>query len=120
GWSRSMPSTSPVCRAWVRAELSEIGRTITCASFAFGPQYVGFRARTTFSLTVQLTNLYGPVPVGCWNAYEPDGRNTPFTIEAESASYFFNAVGLCIENDESTSDERKAPFRLFSVMTAVF
>src|SRR3954451_18959273 len=120
GWSRSMPLISPVCSAWTRAECSAIGRTTICASFAFLPQYWSLRSRTTFSFTVQPPNLNGPVPVGCWNAYEPVGRNTPLDSVAESASYCFSAVGLCIANDCSASDGRNGPFGVFSVMTAVF
>ena len=114
-----MALISPVCNAWTRAELSAIGRMITWASLAFGPQYWSFLCRTTFSLIVQPANLNGPVPVGCWNAYDPVGRNAPLEIVAESASYFFSAVGLCIANACSASDGRNGPFGEFSVMIAV-
>src|SRR3954453_22014183 len=120
GWSRSMPLISPVCSAWTRAELSAIGRTTICASFAFLPQYWSWRSRTPFSLTVQPPNLNGPVPVGCWNAYVPVGRNEPFVIVPESESYCFSAVGDCIANDCSARDGRNGPFGLFSRMTTLF
>src|SRR3954468_13970787 len=92
GWSRSMPLISPVCSAWTRAELPAIGRVTLCASFAFLPQYWSFRFRMTFSLTVHPPNLYGPVPVGCENAYVPVGRNAPFEIVPESESFALSAV----------------------------
>src|SRR3954447_14638327 len=120
GWSRSMPLISPVCSACTRAVLSAIGRMTICASFTFLPQYRAFLFRMTSSLTVHPPNLYGPVPVGCENAYDPVGRNAPFEIVPESESYCVSAFGDCIAKDWSASDGINGPLRFASVMTAVF
>ena len=84
------------------------------------PQYSLFSASSTFSPTVHETNLNGPVPVGCSNAYEPVGRKTPFRSSPWLAPYFFIAVGLCIANADSDSDGRNGPFFLRSLTTAVY
>src|SRR5262249_59388476 len=85
------------------------GRMMIRSTFGFLPQYALLRASSTFWPIVHDTNLNGPVPVGCRNAYVPVGLNVPPVSVAASAPYFFIAVGLCIENDEITSDGKKTP-----------
>src|SRR6478736_3227890 len=79
------------------------------SSAGFLPQYFAFRTSSTFCPIVHDENLNGPVPVGCWNAYVPLGLNVPPVSVAWSAPYFFIAVGLCIANDEMTSDGKNTP-----------
>ena len=81
-------------------------------------QYVGFFRRITDSPTVHFSSLYGPVPVGCWNAYVPVGAKTPLRIVPWFAPHFAIAAGLWIENAERTSDGTNGPFFRVSLTTA--
>src|SRR5215217_735843 len=93
---------------------------ITRLSFAFWPQYAVFRTISTFWPIVHDLNLNGPVPVGCEKAYEPLATNVPFTSSPLSASYCFSALGLCIAKDETTSDGKKVPDCLLSLMMTLY
>src|SRR5438477_13007008 len=88
--------------------------------FGFLPQYWSLRTSSSFWPTVHDLNLNGPVPVGWLKAYEPVAVNVPFLIWPWSAPYFFRAVGLCIANDEITSDGKNVPDRRFNRMTALY
>src|SRR3954447_18913328 len=87
------------------------------SSGGFLPQYLLYRSSSTFWPIVHDENLNGPVPVGCWNAYEPVARNVPPLSVPWSAPYFFIAVGLCIANDWITSDGKNTPDGRFSRTT---
>src|SRR3954451_1451273 len=90
------------------------------SSGGFLPQYLLYRSSSTFWPIVHDENLNGPVPVGCWNAYEPVGLNVPPVSVASSAPYFFSAVGLCIAKDWITSDEKNTPDTRVSLTTILY
>src|SRR6266511_6438054 len=93
---------------------------ISRSIFALLPQYLSLRTSSTFWPTVHDLNLNGPVPVGCEKAYEPLDTNVPFTSSPLSASYCFSAFGLCIANDETTSDGKKVPDCFLSLMMTLY
>ena len=64
-----------------------------------------------------LSNLYGPVPVGCSVAYT-ENRVSSTVPAVLSASYSFMAVGLCIEKDGSVIACTNAANGLFSLIVA--
>src|SRR2546421_12668270 len=90
------------------------------SSAGFLPQYLLLRTSSTFCPIVHDWNLNGPVPVGCWNAYVPVGLKVPPWSVAWSAPYFFIAVGLCIANDEITSDGKNTPEVRLSLTTILY
>src|SRR3954454_24127303 len=92
---------------------------ISRSRFASGPKYLGFWGSSSFCPIVNDTTLYGPVPVGWLNPYEPVALNAPFEIEPWSAPYLFIAVGLCIANAWSTSQLINVPVACVRFTTAV-
>ena len=50
---------------------------MTVFVFAFGPQYLSLRTRTSLSPILHDWSLYGPVPIGFCVANVPVGRNWP-------------------------------------------
>ena len=107
GASRFIASISPDWSACRRAVESEIGRMITRLSFAFVPQYLSLRTRTSLSPTLHDSSLNAPVPIGCSVPNVPCGRITPSDpIVAASARYLTSAVGLAIPKFESASAAR--------------
>src|SRR3954451_19672021 len=87
---------SPACRACRRAVASAmIGNTIFLI-WPLSPQYPGLDLSTTCSPADQESKTYGPVPVGCPFEYSGSTGASPLQVTL-SASYFFSAVGDCIE-----------------------
>src|SRR4051794_1264570 len=109
---------SPACRACRRAVGSAvIGNTIFLI-WPLSPQQVGLDLGTTCSPASHESKTYGPVPVGCAFEYSGSTGASPLPLTV-SASYFFSAVGDCMENDGSERAETSSGSGLLRCTTAV-